>query len=73
MLVVNLRADAIREMALRRNLSIREVAELSGVQPSHLPALMRGGHRPSPRLRRRLLSALDLTFDELFVLSRTEP
>lgn len=73
MVTVKIRADAIREVAARQNLSLSEIAKSSGIEASYFAALLRGKHQPSPRMRLRLLSALGLNFDELFVLSRTEP
>ena len=48
------------------NQSLADLARTGPIEYSHLHALLRGDHEPSPRLRRRLCERWDATFDELF-------
>lgn len=70
MLVVRFRPEAMREALARRNQSQRDLALAINVEPSYLSALIRGDHEPSPRLRRRVLATLNLSFDDIFELFR---
>jgi transcriptional regulator with XRE-family HTH domain len=72
MIAVRLHPDAVREAAARRNQTLAELAKALGVERSYLHALLRGQHEPSPRLRRRLLMVLGLTFDQLFSVARSD-
>jgi transcriptional regulator with XRE-family HTH domain len=63
---VKFRIDELREILARTNQSQREFARVLRIEPSHLSALIRGEHSPSPRLRRRIIDALDVPFDSLF-------
>jgi transcriptional regulator with XRE-family HTH domain len=72
MIAVRLHPDAVREAAARRNQTLAELAKALGVERSYLQALLRGQHEPSPRLRRRLLMVLGLTFDQLFSVARSD-
>lgn len=57
------------EQIRRRNLSQNELADLAGISSGYLSQLISGRKSPSPEVRRRLPSALDITgFDELFEL-----
>ena len=66
---VRLKPVPLWEQIRRRNLSQNELANLAGISSGYLSQLISGRKSPSPEVRRRLQSALNITkFDELFAL-----
>lgn len=66
---VRLKPEALWEQIRRRNLSQNELADRAGISSGYLSQLISGRKSPSPEVRRRLQTALNIThFDELFVL-----
>jgi transcriptional regulator with XRE-family HTH domain len=63
-----LKADKIRELALRRGLRLHELAETVGLTPVSFSNALAGRHELRPRTRARLMQALGLSFDEAFEL-----
>ena len=64
--MITLNRDAVRNYALRRNKSLREIALDAGVHPRYLYRLLRGDRSPRPSTRHRLCERWGLTFDDLF-------
>ncbi len=65
----NLRAQFLRSHLYRQCLSQAEFARQAGVSAPYLSLLLCGRRTPGPRVRRRLLDALEeagLGFDDLF-------
>lgn len=70
---VQLRSIVVREWLARRcQTSVWLAAEL-GVTPTYLSNLLGGFKRPSPKLRARFLSLMDIPFDDLFEIARVPP
>jgi len=65
---VNL-GEAIRRQRVAITLTVRELATMSGVSPSHLGRIERGERYPSARVLRRIAKPLGFTEDELFTLA----
>lgn len=68
-----LRADRFREMALRRNESVGDVAHGAGVDHFNLYRLLGGTRTPTATTRRKLLEHFGCSFDDLFeIAGRTD-
>ena len=66
-----LNANAVWELLDRLDISQNQLARLAGISPGHLSLLMNGKRSPAPRVRRRLMKALDVDdFHVLFVMER---
>jgi len=52
----------------RRNLSLLKFAKFLGISRMSLHWVLNGGS-PGPELRRKMLAALEWTFDDLFVIT----
>ena len=65
-LTVEVKALALRERMARLSLSQNGLARRLGVTSGHLSLILSGRRRPSPELRARMLSVLDVSFDALF-------
>jgi transcriptional regulator with XRE-family HTH domain len=63
---VRINEKVLWDFMLKSNISQRELASRLGISPSYLSQLICGTRYPSPKLRRRLLEELRLSFDELF-------
>lgn len=66
---VALRRDVIYRRMLRRNLSLRKLAERAGISAPHLSQLLNGRRAPGPETRQKLMGALDVSpydWDDLF-------
>ena len=58
----------LHDFMVKNNLSQRDLAAQLGVSAGYVCQLLCGARRPSPRLRRRMLAVLSLSFDELFCI-----
>jgi transcriptional regulator with XRE-family HTH domain len=65
---VNL-GEAIKRQRVAITLTVRDLAAMSGVSPSHLGRIERGERYPSARVLRRIAKPLGFTEDELFTLA----
>lgn len=66
---VQIKADRIREIIARRNMSQNRLAQRLGTTSGYLSQLINGKRYPSPKMRENLLKVLDgYDFDELFIL-----
>lgn len=66
---VVVRAEVVRELLLRRNLSQNGLAQKVGLSQGYLSQLLRRERTPGPRTRERLMDALRVQdFDALFEL-----
>jgi transcriptional regulator with XRE-family HTH domain len=61
--------EAIRRQRVAIPLTVRELATMSGVSPSHLGRIERGERYPSARVLRRIAKPLGFEEDELFTLA----
>ena len=61
-----LKANIIRELALRRGVRLQELAETIGLTPVSFSNALAGRHELQPRARTRLMQTLGLDFDEAF-------
>ncbi len=61
--------EVIRRQRVNVPLTVRELATMSGVSPSHLGRIERGERYPSARVLRRIAKPLGFTEDELFTLA----
>ena len=69
MKIPNLRAQVLRKHLYRQSLSQAEFARQAGVSAPYLSLLLCGRRTPGPRVRRRLLAAVEehgLGYDDLF-------
>jgi transcriptional regulator with XRE-family HTH domain len=65
---VNL-GEAIRRQRVTIPLTVRELATMSGVSPSHLGRIEKGERYPSARILRRIAKPLGFAEDGLFTLA----
>ena len=69
MIKVKLNRHVFEVAMTRKNLSIRDLAELIGFSRSHVSHIINGKKTPSPMMRRLILEHLrDYTFDDLFII-----
>ena len=61
--------EIIRRQRVTIPLTLQELANMSGVSPSHLGRIERGERYPSARVLRRIAKPLGLGEDELFTLA----
>ncbi|MBI2287887.1 MAG: helix-turn-helix transcriptional regulator [Chloroflexi bacterium] len=59
----------LRQQRLMRSLTLRELSALSGISPSHLGRIEKGGRFPSAAVLRRLARPLAIEESELFLLA----
>jgi transcriptional regulator with XRE-family HTH domain len=64
--VVNLKQDALREHIARRNISQNSFALKAGISSAYIAQLLGGKRRASGFVRKKLLDASGLQFDDLF-------
>ncbi|MYC06805.1 MAG: helix-turn-helix domain-containing protein [Chloroflexi bacterium] len=70
---VVLRAVAVWRLLDERGISQNELARLCGLSSGYMSQLVGGTRSPSPRVRRRIQQALEITdFDELFLIERLD-
>ena len=70
---VVLRAVAVWRLLDERGISQNELARLCGLSSGYMSQLVGGTRSPSPRVRRRIQQALEMTdFDELFIIERVD-
>lgn len=65
---IRFRAEALRELAARRNESLTDVAQAIETDKAHFSRLLAGKHEPSPAIRRRVLAHFAVDFDTLFAI-----
>jgi len=66
---VKLKAQAIRRILARKNLSQNWLAQRLGTSSGYMSQMLAGRRSPSPQMRRQILEALqDYEFDDLFTL-----
>ena len=66
---VKLKAQTIRRILARKNLSQNWFAQRLGTSSGYLSQLMAGRRYPSPPMRQKILEVLpDYDFDDLFTL-----
>jgi transcriptional regulator with XRE-family HTH domain len=63
---VEVRASRLAERRRAHGLTQRELASRLGVTQNYIPALEGGSREPGPKLRVRLMEALDADFFDLF-------
>ena len=69
MMKVKLNRSAIETVLLKKNMSQNMLATTMGISTCYFSQIMCGTRYPSPRLRQRILDALDpLTFDDIFII-----
>lgn len=69
MIKVKLNRHTFEVAMTRKNLSIRDLAELIGFSRSHVSHIVSGRKTPSPLMRRLILKHLrGYTFDDLFII-----
>ncbi len=57
----------------RLNIAQNELARMAGISTGYLSQMMSGTRHPSPAIRRRLMSVLQVSrFEDLFVLERVD-
>ncbi len=69
---VRVRRAALEAAIVRHNLTKTALAREMRMHRTHLSDLLAGRTHPGPRTRRRLLDALDGTFDEFFEIVDAE-
>jgi transcriptional regulator with XRE-family HTH domain len=62
-------ADLIKRQRIENGLSMRALANLSGISPSHLGRIERGERYPSANVLRKFAGPLGFDESELFVLA----
>ena len=68
---VKLKAQAIRRILARKNMSQNWLAQRLGTSSGYMSQLMAGTRNPSPHLREKILEVLKGNeFDDLFTLQR---
>ncbi len=66
---VKLKAQAIRRILARKNLSQNWLAQRIGTSSDYMSQMMAGRRHPSPQMRGKILDVLpDCAFDDLFTL-----
>lgn len=66
---VKLKAQAIRRILARKNLSQNWLAQRLGTSSGYMSQMLAGRRSPSPQMRKQILEALqDYEFDDLFTL-----
>lgn len=70
---VVLRTEVVQEHLARRNLTLTELAQLSGMAKGTLSLVMTGNRNPGPSFRRRLMRGMKIKdFDALFTITAEE-
>ena len=73
-MVVALRGGKIRRILARKNMSQNDFAYRIGTGSGYMSQIISGVRNPSPRLRKRILTALKLNesdFDKIFKIKNT--
>ena len=66
---VQLKAQAIRRILARKNMSQNWLAQRIGTSSGYMSQLMAGRRHPSPQMRQKILGVLQgYEFDDLFTL-----
>ena len=60
----------IKKLSLRKDLSLRKLADMIGLQPSNLFYIQTGANAPSPEVYQKLITALTPTEKERFKLDK---
>lgn len=69
MVKVRLNNQALQLAMARRNMSQNMLAARIGISSGYISQLMRGDRYASPRVRQKILDALNpLTFDDVFII-----
>ncbi|MFZ5591735.1 MAG: helix-turn-helix domain-containing protein [Bacillota bacterium] len=70
MLTIIARPNALQAARLRRGYSLRELAEISGVNFSTISKTEKGVQgRITPRVAKRICTALEASFDDFFIIA----
>ncbi len=73
MVKVRLNRRALERAIAKRNMSQNMLAMRTGSSGGYISQLMRGGRYPSPKIRQKILDALNpLTFDDIFIIEEDQ-
>ena len=68
MIRVRVKRDAVQIAMAKKNLSQNMLAMRTGISSGYISQLILGARYPSPRVRQRILDALGMDFDEVFII-----
>ena len=72
-IIVKVNTLKVEKEIARRNLSKNMLAIKAGISSSYISQIFSGTRYPSPRIREKLLQALQpLTFDDIFTIEEVE-
>ncbi len=73
MVKVRLNRRALERAIAKRNMSQNMLAMRTGSSGGYISQLMRGVRYPSPKIRQKILDALNpLTFDDIFIIEEDQ-
>jgi DNA-binding XRE family transcriptional regulator len=64
-------AADFEEQLIRNGYSKRSFAEAAGIGQVTVLQIVNGDRRPSPRIAKRICEALEVEFDDIFVIERS--
>ncbi|MED4754613.1 helix-turn-helix transcriptional regulator [Brevibacillus choshinensis] len=65
--------ELFEELIIRKGHSKRSFAEAAGIGQVTALQIASGDRNPSPRIAKRIIDALEVEFDEIFVIEKPKP